>query len=337
MTAFRPNNTWYVATNGNDTTHSGGPLQPFLTISKAITTVNALSTTVPQVIYVNPGSYNEAAPVVITRGRVSVRGAAASDSVNNVCSLTCPSVTINITSGGSTANNQVVWEGMTIVQTSSASDSLPLISDVSTAAHGLVLKNMQLYGRNSAIDFQPLADARLYIDECEILQSGVPVASVSPLVSVRGGAAQLYRASLTTIQNATVLDVTTAAALWTAAFCAFQSATTSANAEPLVRLRSEVSFPSSIQYCSFVYTDTTVKNPLVTRGIEFGGDVAQQLVLVNCYFALLGLGYEGRVVDVNGLGVHQLYTNGCYALPETAYGVNASVVKLLPVNPQLGV
>jgi hypothetical protein len=327
-----------VAKNGIDSgAHSGGPLQPFLTIKKALDTIAALSTTQHQVVYVAPGAYTESAEIVITRGRVTIQGSAASDTLNGVVTWTLPSLRITIPAPGSTNLNQVCLANLTLSQTSAAPESTPLINDDSPGGHGLVLKNAQLYGKNRLLYFAPQVDSRLYIDESEFVQAPLPVTSPSSIVAVAGGAAQLYRTSITALQNASLLDVLSAGALWTAAFCSFQSVTASADAEPLVRLRSEVSFPSTVQYCGFVYTDTTVKNPAVTRGIEFGGSVSQQLVLVNNYFALLGLGYAGEAVGVNGLAVHQLYTNGCYALPQTAYGVNASVVKLVPVNPRLGI
>lgn len=338
--SWRPENVWYVSKDSAANRYvDGGFNTPFTTVQAAITAAEAIGGLTGQVIYIGPGTYVEPA-LTINRGFLTFIGAPASQRANSLTTIV-GSWTINITSPvDNLYGNEVVFSNLTLLQPTSVATSLATVSDVSTKKHSVVFSNTQVYARNVALSFNPAVavDGRLYIDDSTFTQTAeaVPVGEIGPVIRHSIGALQMSRSTVIAVKNTSCLLVNQSGAIWTMNLCNFQSTTADAAALPVVQLQSEISFPTGLALCGFLYTSATPKSPAVSCGIKFGGTTGQQLVLSNCLFGLVGLGYDGYAVDVTGSAIHQVLNDGSSSFPGTAYVVNVPVSKLVALAPLLG-
>lgn len=328
---FRPANIWYVSKDVVSTP-TGGPIHPYPTISAALAQVNALPASAgSQTIVVYPGTYVE--NLTITRGYVNITSFAPSQNSNVVTTLV-GNVLVNITTNGNLYANQVQLSGFAIAQPASQGESLAAITDVSTVQHSLLIARCQISGRNRLISHAPAtSDSRFYLEDSELYQLSNAVTIPLSLVLHSVGAAILYRTNITASKNATLLDVSDTGTVWSCSLCNFQNTTTEIVAQPLTRFASSVAFPTPVALCAFTYTNFSPGvRPASSAGVSFGGSTGQILILTQCYFTLLGTSLTGDAVNVDpGAAAPQVYTNNCFAFPNTAYYVNAPALKLLPV------
>lgn len=127
---------WYVATNGDDTNGNGSEWAPFLTIQNAVNNANTLSSTLPQVIQVAPGTYLEGGSAVniAINGEISIIAEDPSQGATNVpngFSLS-PSNSISLS---------CVFRGLTMVAPSGSTGALFSLTSPASASLVVAVQN----------------------------------------------------------------------------------------------------------------------------------------------------------------------------------------------------
>jgi len=177
-------NTFYVATNGNDTTGVGSVNAPYLTIQKAIN--QCTSTTAYYSIYIAAGSYTEALTIAGTTltgsPRISLIGATNTSNSKGVSITGSLSITLT-TATGNEANNIIACNNLVI--TNSAANAV----NVSGQGFSLFFTNCNLITSSTSSTLTLSSSAtttRYYFDRTNVSNSAVT--STNPLVYVSRGA-----------------------------------------------------------------------------------------------------------------------------------------------------
>jgi len=204
-------NTFYVATNGNDTTGVGSINAPYLTIQKAID--QCTSITAYYSIYIAAGSYTEALTIAGTTltgsPRISLIGATNTSNSKGVSITGSLSITLT-TATGNEANNIIACNNLVI--TNSAANAV----NVSGQGFSLFFTNCNLITASTSSTLTLSSSAtttRYYFDRTNVSNSAVT--STNPLVYVSRGAIWAVTGCDFTNANTggTVITVTTNNAL----------------------------------------------------------------------------------------------------------------------------
>jgi len=177
-------NTFYVATNGNDTTGVGSINAPYLTIQKAID--QCTSITAYYSIYIAAGSYTEALTIAGTTitgsPRISLIGATNTSNSKGVNINGSLSITLT-TATGNEANNIIACNNLVI--TNSAANAV----NVSGQGFSLLFTNCNLITSSTSSTLTLSSSAtstRYYFDRTNVSNSALT--STNPLVYVSRGA-----------------------------------------------------------------------------------------------------------------------------------------------------
>jgi hypothetical protein len=307
---YRPENTIYVSSNGDDSSALGNLEAPYGTIQGAIDFSNTFGTTESRYIIVLPGNYVE--NLTITN-KINLIGMATSPFSSSVgCSIS-GSITINVGSnGGDMFNNAVNISGFLIASN---------VSFTSSENSILNMENCYIYSDDNTsgrgLYFNPTCvNSRLRITNT-IIQSGGS-AGLDPLIEITSVSQTIMNNcyfSAKGLQN--VLKFSGTATCDTINTVKFESGNAGANVPEIVSITSTNSGTYTFSNCGFLYGSTTNKtaNP-TSSGIRCSPSSGNpRVVILYCSFFLLGTNTAQYAVEDANFGTAQsmivlYYMNG---------------------------
>ena len=188
ITSFKDAYTYYVsATNGNDTTGNGSILKPLQTIQRALTVLEANRAAISSlneaqsIIYLSPG--HAYAGFTVSVGFVTIMGPQFnSNQAQQVCQIQ-GTISLGISSVRTPSmtrdNNQTVLMNLAVVTTGSG----VCITNNSTQANGLVIKNCRLTSDDAVISQTSTASSKFTLEDSIIKQSLSQTTNAAVLVS----------------------------------------------------------------------------------------------------------------------------------------------------------
>jgi hypothetical protein len=262
-TNYKYSNVMYVMSNGNDTTGTGSILNPFATLSKAVSVLESQTLDYDQqgVIYLGPGEFNFNDGITITKGYLTINGPTMHNNQPQYMTPIGP-ITINITGQTATYDqNQVILNGLFI--TGGATGGSPAITNNSTSPHNLVIKNSLLNGKNRIIN-QTASNAtgtRFIMQDCKV-QQDTSATSTSSVLLLSGNAwVTIDRCEITTANKGAPIEL--AGTTWlrglanSLIICTLSSAT---ETPPIVNVASSaVLLPHTFASNIFFYQATNTK------------------------------------------------------------------------------
>jgi hypothetical protein len=320
---YRPENTYYVSANGDDSYARGNIESPFQTIQQAITFAeNYTGNNDYKYIVVLAGNYNE--NLTITK-RIHLIGMATSPFSSSVGCAIGGSITINVGSnGGDLFNNAVNISGFLIGSQ---------VSFVSTENSILNINDCYIYTDDNTsgrgLYFNPTCEnSRLRITNSQIISGGS--SGLDPLVEItKSSSVTMNNVIINSkgIQN--VLKFSGTATCDSISNCRFISDTASAVAPEIVSITSTNSGTYTFSSCGFQYGSTTNKtaNP-TSSGIRCSPSSGNpRVVILYCSFFLLGTNTQQYAVeDANHAQPNQMivlyYMNG--ASLQNAFAIHAN-------------
>ncbi|NBR61770.1 MAG: hypothetical protein EBT86_09010, partial [Actinobacteria bacterium] len=256
-TNYKYSNVMYVMSNGNDTTGIGSILNPFATISKAVSVLESQTLDYDQqgVIYVGPGSYGA---FTISKGYLTINGPTMHNNQPQYMTTIGP-ITVSISGQTATYDqNQVILNGLLI-----AGGGNPAITNNSTSQHNLVIKNSLLNGNDRIVN-QTASNAtgtRFIMQDCKIQQDSSATSTSSVLLLSGNAWLTIDRCEITTVNKGAPLEI--AGSTWLRGLanslitCTLSSST---GTPPLVDLKSStVLLPHTFASNSFFYQATNTK------------------------------------------------------------------------------
>ena len=308
---FKPSNDYYVSKGGNDTTGKGGLLSPYLTIQKAITVCEALPFGTPKVVHVSSGTYTE--NLTISKPRISILGTGRSMN-QDTGSCIGGTVTIMLQESNTDVNNNNVRFNSLLI-----SNKVQVLTGVSHFR--LFFTDCYLYSTDTCLGvLVGLEIFKVYIDSCSISSS--LTTSASPLLSCTGinGMLSITNSKLTAKGNSQIVCKTNCK-IDSFANNVFTSDSTSSQAPQILEFRG--SFAYSIGNCAFVYSSATPKTNATYNscGVLLSGSAT--LVIVQCFFSLLGLPAGENAIINSGSG-SVIFGNNVSSSSSIQYGSSAS-------------
>lgn len=320
---FRASNEWYVAKNGNDTTGTGAPSRPYLTIQAAINAAEAAvgtvwtSTSAIQVIYVAPGVYAE--NLTISKGflRITTLALQTGDdgesttpaslfgaqnvvvqpSSGNAVQINC-SVAVT---GTNRSQRTVSFQG--IVIDASLGSGQAVSGTAGTFDYTLSVAYCRLVARAQALNIGSTTLTQVYKDVV-FLQTGH--ASALNLVNITRGSASFVDCtfSVTSGNNSSCISMSSTGTLNECSRCNFFSASNPAAtaSKPIIVIDGSASTATPISNCLFAYTTIpTVPRGATSSAIHVYGTAPVGLLLFNNLFWLLGTdATTGRTITAAG-------------------------------------
>jgi hypothetical protein len=281
---YRPENTYYVSANGDDSYARGNIESPFQTIQQAITFAeNYTGNNDYKYIVVLPGNYVE--NLTITK-KVHLIGMAQSPYSASVgCSIS-GSITINVGSnGGDMFNNAVNISGFLIGSQ---------VSFISTQNSILNMENCYIYSDDNAsgrgLYFNPsCANSRLRLTNTIIISGGS--SGLDPLVEITSVSQVVMNNcyfSAKGLQN--VLKFSGTATCDTINTVKFESGNSGANIPAIVEITATVSATYTFSNCGFIYASATNKSANAqASGIYSNSSTGNnRIVALYCSFFLTG-------------------------------------------------
>jgi hypothetical protein len=319
---YRPENTYYVSSNGSNASGIGNIEAPFLTIQQAIDVAETDANNTYKYIVVLAGNYAE--NITISK-KIHLIGMATSPFSSSVGCAISGSITINVGSnGGDLFNNAVNISGFLIgsqVSFVSTEDSILNINDC------YIYSDDNTSGRG--LYFNPSStNSRLRITNSYINSGGN--SGLDPLVEITKSSSVTMNNVIVNskgIQN--VLKFSGTATCDSISNCRFISDTASDVAPEIVSITSTNSGTYTFSNCGFQYGSATNKtaNP-TSSGIRCSPSSGNpRVVILYCSFFLLGTNTaQYAVEDANHAQPNQMivlyYMNG--ASLQNAFAIHAN-------------
>jgi len=350
---FRASNEWFVAKNGNDTTGTGAPSSPYLTIQAAITAAEAAvgstwtATSATQIIYVAPGVYAE--NLTINKGFLRIttlalqtgddgEGTAPAALIGAQNVVVQPAagspVTINMTqavAGSGQAQRTVSFQG--IVIDASLGTSAGLTCTSGSWNYQLSMAYCRVLARARAILITSTGLLQTYNDVV-FLQTGV--GGTSSLVEINRGQASFVDCNFSVAagNDSHCLLMASTGTLGECSRCNFFSASNPAltASKPIIVIDGSASTATPISNCLFAYTTVpTVPRGATSSAIHIYGTAPVGLLLFNNLFWLLGTdAVTGRIMTAAGTPALCYGSNNVAPLG-FAYKSNVTIQSLVPI------
>ena len=331
---FRDTTEFFVSNNGSSL-GDGSILNPWSTIQTAITAAEVVSNAANIcVINIASGHYTE--NLTFNKGYVVLQGAMNTQTMNEVTEIT-GSVTINATGASDVFNRQIGFIGLNL--TCGVGQSITNTSTTPTTTWFQDCKcfvNSQFYVHTAGA----AADARTYFTNCDI--SSTNTANTLPTINIGIGAIELERCDFTTDGNANCLLVSGTASIQRCSLTTFEITN---NATALAACLQITSSTSSIHYfgnTTFAFTNAASKAASPSScGIYIASGVNTTLVVLNCYFTLVGTSSSTNfVIGYNSVGTPIVsgsinFSSGIPPLTNFATTIQPGITKLnwTNINP----
>ena len=280
---YRPDNTYYVSSNGSNTSGIGNIEAPFLTIQQAIDVAETDINNTYKYIVVLAGNYVE--NLTITK-KINLVGMGSSPYNCSVGCCVSGNISVNIgNNGGDMFNNCCNISGLLISGQ---------VSFTSTENSILNMNNCYIYSNDDvsgrALYFNPSSvNSRLKITNCQFISGGTT--GLNPLVEITSVSSVLMNAcyfSAKGLQN--VLKFSGSATCDTINTVKFESSNTGANVPAVVEISATVSGTYTFSNCGFIYNSTTSKagNSSASGILSSSASGNNQIVILYCSFFLFG-------------------------------------------------
>jgi hypothetical protein len=290
---FRDATEFYVSANGNDTTGNGSILSPYLTIQKAITQAELVSSAaLICVINVASGHYTE--NLTFNKGYVVLNGSLQSQTGNEVCEIT-GSISINCVGANDVFIRQVTFQGFNI--TCGAGQS---VTDTSSASHTVTFQDCRVFVNSQFFNSTASApDMRFYLTNVEVNQSSA--GSVLPVIVTNVGLIEVERLDMSLTANVTAIIVGGTSVLSRCSLTTLETGNAAATLLPLLAISSTTTSTHSLGNVAFAFTSATVKT--ASNAINIASGINTAIIMLNCVFTLVGTASSTNYcVAYNGVG-----------------------------------
>ena len=307
--AFRDTTEFYVSNNGNDTSGDGSILNPYLTIQKAITQAELISS-VTQIcfVFVSGGQYTE--NLTFNKGYVVLVSQLNTQTITETVEL-IGTVSVGLNTGVDDLFNRVV--GFMGFQLGGQ------LTDTSVYKHSLSFQDCRFYVPDRVILINGSAsDIRLFMTNCEISHS--VVGGTNPMIEFNAGATEIERCDITALANVPLIRVAGTGTIARLGLSALTSTTTSATAQPIIEVTSTSTSPHSVGNSTFTYTSNTNKSASATSCAIYNNGIAgANYILTYDQFNLTGTNNTNHCV-VSASGKQAIVSAFSNCAPASALG-----------------
>ena len=328
---FRDSTEFYVSSQGSDISNNGSILAPFLTIQKAITAAELISSAA-FVCSINVASGHYTENITFNKGYVVLNGTLQSQTGNEVCEIT-GSITINCTGANDVFNRQVAFQGFNI--TCGAGQS---ITNTSASSHTVSFQDCKIFVNSVCYNSTAsCADARTYFTNVEITSTNA--ANVSPVMTTNVGQVELERLDLTVDGNAICVLIGGNSVLSRFSLSTLENTNTAATLLPLLSFTSTSTSAHSLGNVAFAFTAATAKT--ATNAVYINSGINTAMIMLNNVFTLAGtasstnncIGYSG-VGSPTIAGVNNTSLNVNVLLPQTvSVQTGITQISYTDINP----
>ena len=329
-TNFKDPTEFFVSDSGSDVNGNGSILNPYLTIQKAITQAELVSSAaLVCVINVASGHYNE--NLTFNKGYVVLNGSLQSQTGNEVCEIT-GSITINTGGANDVFNRQIAFQGFNIT-----CGVGQLVSDTSTSSHTVSFQDCKIFVNSQFfVSTSTAPDMRTYFTNIEIGQTNV--ASVLPLISCNVGLVEMERADISMSGNATAVLIAGTSVLNRCSLSTLDTSNAGTTLLPLLSITSSTTSTHSLGNVAFAFASSVAKT--ATNAMFIGSSINTAIIMLNCVFTLAGtasstnncIGYNG-VGSPTIAGVNNTSLNVNVLLPQTV-SVQSGITQIQYTNIQ---
>ena len=290
---FRDSTEFYVSGQGSDISGNGSILAPFLTIQKAITEAELISSAaLICVINVASGHYTE--NLTFNKGYVILTGSLQTQTGNEVCEIT-GSISIACVGANDVFNRQVTFQGFNI--TCGAGQS---ITNTSTSSMTVAFQDCKVFVTNVFyISTASSADMRTYFTNMEITSTNA--ANVATVITTNVGLVEFERVDLTVDGNAIALAIGGTSVLNRCSLSTFDNTNTAAILKPLINITSSTTSTHSLGNVAFAFTSAVAKTN--SSALAIASSINTAILMFNCLFTLAGTANStNNCVSYNGVG-----------------------------------
>jgi hypothetical protein len=284
---------FYVSDNGSDVTGNGSFFAPFLTIQKAITQAELISSAANVcVIQVASGHYNE--NLTFLKGYIIVNGALSSQTGNEVVELT-GSVSIAVTGANDLFNRQVTFQGFNFTTGPGQA-----ITDTSTSSHTVTFQDCKAFVyQQFFVSTATCPDMRLYITNVEVSQTYL--LSAFPVIVTNVGLAEFERLDVSCVGNVTAIVVGGTSVLNRLSLSTLDATNAATTLLPLLSITSSTTATHSLGNVAFAFQSAVAKT--ATNAMFIGSSINTAIIMLNCVFTLTGTASStNNCVGYNGVG-----------------------------------
>ena len=293
---FRDTTEFFISNNGSSL-GDGSFLNPWSTIQTAITAAEVVSNAANIcVINIASGHYTE--NLTFNKGYVVLQGAMNTQTMNEVTEIT-GSVTINATGASDLFNRQIGFIGLNLTCGAGQLISNTSVTPTNTWFQDCkVFVNGQFYVHTAGA----AADARTYFTNCDI--SSTSAANTSPVVQIGIGVIEIERCDFSVDGNANCLLVSGTASIQRCSLTTFEITNSAAALAACLQITSTTLTPHYFGNTTFAFTNAASKAASPSScGIYIASGVNTTLVVLNCYFTLVGTSSSTNfVIGYNSVG-----------------------------------
>jgi hypothetical protein len=290
---FRDSTEFYVSTQGSDISGNGSILAPFLTIQKAITQAELISSaSLICVINVASGHYTE--NLTFAKGYVVLNGSLQSQVGNEVCEIT-GSISIACVGANDVFNRQVAFQGFNITCGSGQS-----ITNTSTSSHTVAFQDCKVFVNGVFYTSSATsADMRTYFTNVEITSTNT--ANVATVISTNVGLVEIERMDLTVNGNAIGLAIGGTSVLNRCSLSTLDNTNTAVILKPLINITSSTTSAHNLGNVGFAFTSSVAKTN--SSALAIASSINTAILMFNCLFTLAGTANStNNCISYNGIG-----------------------------------
>jgi len=290
---FRDSTEFYVSGQGSDVSGNGSILAPYLTIQKAITQAELISSAANVcVINVASGHYTE--NLSFAKGYIILSGSLQSQTGNEVCEIT-GSISIACAGANDLFNRQVSFQGFNI--TCGAAQS---ITDTSTSSHTVSFQDCKMFIDSVFFNStSTAADMRFYMTNVELSQTNA--AFTGALVTTNLGLCEFERLDVNLIGNCSGIVIGGTSVLSRCSLTTLDANNAAAILRPLLTITSSTTSTHSLGNVAFAFTNAAAKTN--TNAVYINSSINTAVLMFNCLFTLAGTASStNNCVGYNGVG-----------------------------------
>lgn len=310
---FRDSTEFYVSTQGSDISGNGSILAPFLTIQKAVTTAELISSaSLICVINVASGHYTE--NLTFNKGYVVLNGSLQGQNADEVCEIN-GSISIACVGANDVFNRQVAFQGFNITMTAGQN-----CTNTSSSSHTVSFQDCGIFV-NSAfyVSSATAPDMRTYFTNVDIASTAS--ANVATVITTNVGLVEMERVDLTVNGNAIGIAIAGTSNLTRCSLSTFENTNTAVILKPLINITSSTTTAHSLAITSFLFTSAVAKTN--SSALAIASSINTAINMLNCFFSLAGTSNStNNCVSYNSVG------------SPTILGVNNTALSINTVLPQ---
>ena len=290
---FRDSTEFYVSTQGSDISGNGSILAPYLTIQKAITSAELISSAANIcVINVASGHYTE--NLTFNKGYVVLNGSLQGQNADEVCEIN-GSISIACVGANDVFNRQVAFQGFNITMTAGQN-----CTNTSSSSHTVSFQDCGIFV-NSAfyVSSATAPDMRTYFTNVDIASTAS--ANVATVITTNVGLVEMERVDLTVDGNAIGIAIAGTSNLTRCSLSTFENTNTAVILKPLINITSSTTTAHSLAITSFLFTSAVAKTN--SSALAIASSINTAINMLNCFFSLAGTSNStNNCISYNGIG-----------------------------------